>query len=202
MLYKVKAFSKRREIGFVEDSEIVELFLNRDQNAILQMSKKYGRKIRCMANNILHDEETSKECENDTYLGTWNLIPPNEPRDYLFAFASKIIRHLALNRCRDNKCKKRFAVYCELSEEIQECIPSGSDPEAEVDAMQLGSIIDEYLADCSAEQRNIFVRRYWFFETVSDIADRYGYSQSKVKTTLFRMREQLRKKIIKGGYNL
>lgn len=186
----------------MEDGRIVDLFIDRDQNAISQMAGQYGFRIRRLAYNILHDEETAKECENDTYLEMWNLIPPHEPREYLLAFASKIVRHIALNRCRELNSKKRAAIYCELTSEMEECIPAGNDPESEFEADQLGGIINGYLSDCSFDQRNVFVRRYWFFDSIADIAERYGYSESKVKTMLFRMREQLRERIIEGGYEV
>ena len=95
----------------MEDGRIVDLFIDRDQNAISQMAGQYGFRIRRLAYNILHDEETAKECENDTYLEMWNLIPPHEPREYLLAFASKIVRHIALNRCRELNCKRQAKFY-------------------------------------------------------------------------------------------
>ena len=107
----------------MDDSQIVELYLSRDESAIAQTSQKYGTKLRRIAQNILTDIDASEECENDAYLQTWNLIPPNEPRTYLFAFVGRIIRHLAIDRLRHDSRRKRYALYCELTDEMQECRP-------------------------------------------------------------------------------
>lgn len=184
----------------MEDNEIVELYLSRNEDAIKQTAKKYGSRLRNIANNILNDGRTAEECENDAYFETWNLIPPHEPRNYLFAFVGRIVRHIALNVCKKNRRQKRYAVYCELTQEIQECIPAPNDIEAEFEANNLRSLIDSYLENCSEEQQNVFVMRYWYFNSVSQIAKVYGFSQSKVKTMLFRMRSELRKHLEKEGY--
>ncbi len=186
----------------MNDNEIVELYLSRNENAIDQTAQKYGSRLRNIANSILNDRETAEECENDAYLETWNLIPPHEPRNYLFAFVGKIVRHLALNVCKKNSRQKRYAVYCELTQEMQECIPSENDIESELDAKYLSSLIDDYLETCSQEQQNVFVRRYWYFDSVAQIAKSYGFSQSKVKAMLFRMRSELKKNLEKGGYDV
>lgn len=186
----------------MDDDKIVELYLSRDENAISQTANKYGSRLRNIANNILNDRETAKECENDTYLKAWNLIPPNEPREYLFAFMGRIARHIALDRCKNDNRQKRHAIYCELTQEMQECIPSESNPESDVEAQYLSDLIDGFLGTCTREQRSVFVRRYWYFETIPVICKRYGFSQSKVKMMLLRMREQLKEYLIKGGYDL
>lgn len=186
----------------MDDSKIVELYLSRNEEAISQTANKYGARLRNIAKNILSDNGIAEECENDSYLKAWNLIPPNEPRDYLFAFMGKIVRHIAIDRCKNEKRLKRYAIYCELTQEMQECIPADTSPEKEYEAEYLSGLIDVYLKKCSKEQRNVFVRRYWYFESVSEISHKYGFSQSKVKTMLFRMREQLKEYLIKGGYDL
>ena len=184
----------------MDDNEIVELYLSRDEDAIAQTAKKYGFRLRNIANNILNDMETSKECENDAYLEAWELIPPHEPRNYLFAFVGRIVRHIALNVCKKNSRQKRYAMYCELTQEMHECIPADNDIEAEIEANLLSSAIDDFLEACTKEQQNVFVRRYWYFDSISQIAKAYGFSQSKVKTMLFRMRSGLKKHLEKGGY--
>ena len=186
----------------MDDNEIVELYLSRNEEAINQTAQKYGSRLRNIANSILNDRETAKECENDAYLETWKLIPPHEPRDYLFAFVGKIVRHIALNECKKNNRKKRNALYCELTQEMQECIPASNDTEAELEVKYLSSLIDDFLGTCSKEQQNVFVRRYWYFDSVSQIAKAYGFSQSKVKTMLFRMRSDLKEHLEKGGYTV
>lgn len=186
----------------MNDNEIVELYLSRNEEAINQTAQKYGSRLRNIANSILNDRETAKECENDAYLETWELIPPHEPRNYLFAFVGRIVRHIALNVCKKNSRQKRYAMYCELTQEMQECIPASNDTEAELEVKYLSSLIDDFLGTCSKEQQNVFVRRYWYFDSVSQIAKAYGFSQSKVKTMLFRMRSDLKEHLEKGGYTV
>lgn len=186
----------------MDDAVIVELYIKRDESAISYTSEKYGKGLRKIANNVLGDEETSKECENDAYLETWNLIPPNEPRNYLFAFVGRIVRHLAIDRLKAAGAQKRSALYCELTDELQECIPGQSDVFSEISAMELTDMINSFLEEYPQVQRNIFVRRYWYFDSVSEICKRYSLTQSNVKTTLFRMREKLKDRLNRGGYEL
>ena len=186
----------------MDDDQIVELYLCRNEEAIRETALKYGAKLRGIAFRILNDRETAEECENDAYRETWNRIPPHEPRSYLFAFVGRIVRHIALNVCERNSRQKRSAVYCELTEEMQECIPANGDVEAEIEARELVRLIDAFLKACPEEQRRVFVRRYWYFDSVSEIADAFGFTQSKVKTMLFRMRADLKKHLEKEGYTI
>ena len=184
----------------MDDSGIVDLYLARDETAIIETQRKYGQRLSRIACNILDSAESAEECENDTYLEAWNRIPPHEPRTYLFSFLGKITRHLAIDRCRKNTSLKRQALFCELTAEMEECIPGRSSAEEAVDAKALKHSIDAYLSGLSVPQQNVFVRRYWFFDSIADIARQYGFSQSKVKTMLFRMREGLRTHLEKEGY--
>ena len=184
----------------MDDSKIVELYLSRNESAISQTAQKYGLKLRRIADSILNNMASAEECENDTYLEAWNRIPPNEPRTYLFAFLGKITRHLAIDECRKNTSQKRYAFYCELTQEMEQCIPSKNNVEEAFAADELALSINAFLATRSEDQRNIFVRRYWYFDTVAEISKKYGYSQSKVKTALFRMREGLKQHLEKEGY--
>ena len=184
----------------MNDDQIVELYLARNEDAIKETAQKYGAGLRTIAYRILNDRESAEECENDAYQETWNRIPPHEPREYLFAFVGRIVRHIALNRCRADHRQKRYAVYCELTDEMKECIPAGQDVEAEAEADELARRIDAFLNTRPAEQRKVFLRRYWYFDPVRDIAQRYGFSESKVKTVLFRMRSDLKQFLEKEGY--
>ena len=186
----------------MNDNEIVELYLSRNEEAINQTAQKYGSRLRNIANSILNDRETAKECENDAYHETWELIPPHEPRNYLFAFVGRIVRHIALNVCKKNSRQKRYAMYCELTQEMEQCIPSKNNVEEAFAADELVLSINAFLATCPEDQRNIFVRRYWYFDTIAEISKKYGYSQSKVKTALFRMREGLKQHLEKEGYTV
>ena len=185
----------------MDDSSIVELFLKRDESAVSETSAKYGKRLYTLAYGIVRDTETSEECENDTYLEAWNRIPPHEPKEYLYPFLARITRHISLNRCRERERLKRKAVICELSGEMEECIPSPDDVECRISDMELSEIINSFLDDLGAEKRMIFIRRYWYLDSVSDISERYDISESKVKTTLFRCRAKLKKRLEKEGYN-
>lgn len=186
----------------MDDSEIVELYLSRDESAISQTVQKYGAKLRQIAYSILNNMASAEECENRTYLETWNRIPPNEPRTYFFAFLGKITRHLAIDECRKNTSQKRHALFCELTQEMEQCIPGKNAVEETFEANALSQAINTFLETCTEDQRNVFVRRYWFFDTIPEICKRYGYSQSKVKTMLFRMRNGLRNYLEKEGYTI
>ena len=182
------------------DGDIVELFLRRDESAIQHASEKYGRRLQALSLGIVGDRQTAEECENDTYAEAWNAIPPNEPRKYLYAFLARIVRHISLNCCRNRRRLKRNAVICELSAEMEQCIPAPDDCECRIDDMALSDAINGFLASLSTEKRNIFLRRYWYLESIADISRRFGLSESKVKTTLFRSRIQLREHLEKEGY--
>lgn len=186
----------------LDDNEIVELFLSRDETAIKHTAEKFGARLRALSYGIVGDMQTAEECENDTYMQAWKTIPPNEPRSYLYAFLARITRHTSLNYCRDRSRLKRSALICELSAELEDCIKAPDDVECRIDDMSLGESINGFLATLDDEKRNIFVRRYWYLESIADISDRFALSQSKVKTTLFRCRNMLRKYLNKEGYNL
>lgn len=184
----------------LDDSRIVDLFLQRDEDAIKHTSEKYGSRLRALSYGIAKDDRTAEECENDTYLQAWNSIPPHEPRDYFYAFLARITRHLTLNRCRDDGRLKRKAYIADLGEELDLCVPSAEDVEARIDNEALGKAINAFLGELDAEKRNIFVRRYWYLDSVSDISKRFSMSESKVKTTLFRCRSRLKEYLEKEGY--
>lgn len=187
----------------VDDAQIVELYLSRDESAIEETARKYGAQLRGLALRLLADFSSAEECENDTYHRAWNLIPPHEPRDYLFAFLGRITRHLAIDLCRKRHSQKRSGLVCELTREMEACIPSpGDSVESALDADALRQCIDAFLATCTPEQRVLFIRRYWFFDSIAEIGRRYHISQSKVKVTLFRVRKSLRIYLEKEGYRL
>lgn len=186
----------------LDDNQIVELYLQRDETAIKQTTERYGNRLRSLANGIVNDQQTAEECENDTYLEAWNSIPPHEPRSYLYAFLARITRHLALNCCRDRSRLKRNAFICELSEEMEQCIPAPDDTECRIDDMMLGDAINSFLGKLDEEKRNVFMRRYWYLDSIADISKRFAISESKVTSMLFRCRKQLRQYLIEEGYEL
>ena len=150
----------------MDDGSIVDLYLARDEGAIAHTSEKYGAALRTLADRILGDVPAAEECENDTYLEAWNRIPPHEPRDYFFPFLGRIARHLAIDRCRRRDARKRSALLCELTAELEMCLPAKENVEAEVSASELAAVIRRFLALCTEEQRGIFLRRYWYFDTI------------------------------------
>lgn len=186
----------------MEDTTIVELYQRRDEAAIRHTAEKYGARLRALAFGIVNDRQTAEECENDTYLEAWNTIPPHEPRSYLYAFLARITRHLSLNCCRDRNRLKRRAFLCELSAEMEQCIPAPDDVACRLEDRALIRALNGFLGTLSEEKRNVFLRRYWFLDSVSDIAKRFSWSESKVKTTLYRCRSQLRAYWEEEGYSL
>ena len=186
----------------MEDTKIVDLYLTRDEAAIKETAEKYGRRLRSLSQGIVDDAQTAEECENDTYIEAWNSIPPHEPRSYLYAFLARITRHISLNCCRDRSRLKRNAFVCELSREMEECIPAPDDSACRADDIALGEAINRFLASLDGQKRNIFVRRYWYMDSISDISRRYALSESKVKTTLFRCRSKLKDFLEKEGYTV
>ena len=177
----------------MDDEKIVELYWERDENAIRQTQLKYGRYCYSIAFNILGDREDSEECESDTYLDAWNSIPPEKP-PYLSAYLGMIARRRALDRYRHKRAQKRvedkFAVsLCEL----EECLASEKSVVDELAEKELAKAISDFLYTLSETECNVFLRRYWYFDSIADICKRYGYGQSRVKMMLKRSREKLMK---------
>lgn len=177
----------------MDDSRIVDLFLNRDEEAIKQVSKKYGELLRSVSYRITENRETAEECENDTYLEAWKRIPPHEPREYLVAFLSRIVRNLSIDRCLREKRLKRKGYLEELSVEMEQFLPSDLSIEKELDRIELAEAISCYLRKQPKEHRIIFMRRYYSFESVGDIAKSMHCKENRIYTMLHRMREDLKK---------
>ena len=181
----------------VTDKEIVELYLARDEKASVYCTQKYSASLHRLASSLLLDGRDAEECVNDTFLKTWNAIPPNKP-EHLFPFLARICRCTAVDIIRRNKAEKRDCLVVELTHEMEECIPD-SIGDAEVPEETLKTLMNDFLGTLSKDKRMIFVRHYWFGETISEISKRYGFSESKVKTSLHRTREKLRKFLEKKG---
>ena len=183
----------------MDDKQIVELFFSRDENAIRESAAKYGARLYALAHGIVADRQTAEECEHDTYLEAWNRIPPHEPKNYLYAFLARITRHIALNCCRDRARLKRSAFLCELSREMEACIPSPDDMDSRIDDMMLREILNGFLGGLPEEKRNLFIRRYWYGESIREIAAACGAGEEKIKSSLFRTRQRLRQCLEKEG---
>jgi len=186
----------------LEDAKIVQLYLKRDETAIRHTATKYGSRLRSLSFGITSDDLTSEECENDTYLETWNRIPPNEPKTYFYAFLARITRHISIDRCRERRSLKRNGHIVELTEELEMCLPASNDVDSVVNEKILGEAISHFLFTLSQEKRVIFMRRYFYLDTISEISRRLSISKSNVKTSLFRIRKDLRDYLIKEGYIL
>ena len=185
------------------DGEIIDLYLKREPDAIRHTSEKYGSRLLVLSNRLLQDMETAKECENDTYLQAWERIPPNEPREYFFAFLAKIIRHLSLDACRKKNRQKRNAVIVELSGELEQCIPDrSSNVQTAVDGNEFGRVVSEFLRSLPAQQRNMFVRRYWYADSVAQIAEEFACPENTVKSIFFRVRGKIKRFLEKEGYDV
>ena len=185
-----------------DDSGIVELFLERNEQALIFAARKYGASLRKIALAVLGDESDAQECENDAYLKAWNSIPPNEPRTWLLPYLSKLVRETAIDRLRKEQAKKRAAQFTELTQEIESSLPSLNDVETEVDGALLSAAISAFLRQQPLQKRNIFLRRYWYMDSVAEIAKRYSVSEGKVKTMLFRLRGDLKDHLKREGYLL
>ena len=160
----------------MEDTEIMELFWARNEDAIKETDAVYGRKLNTLAKNILLSREDAEESVSDTYMETWKTIPPHRPK-YFFAFLASICRHLSLNRLDWNMAAKRKAEVVSLTEEIELCIPDTSH-ERVMQGKDLGRILDAFLESLPKDSRMIFLRRYWYVDTISEIAQRYGMTES------------------------
>ncbi len=182
----------------MEDSQIIELYWQRSENAIIETSNKYSRLLLSISLNILGNYSDAEECENDTYVAAWNTIPPTRPGIFS-AFLSKIVRNISINRYEYNRAKKRNSEYDLILSELEECVASEMSVEDSYAAGEISAYIDEFLQTQKQETRVIFVRRYWYADPVKDIAQRMKISESKVKTVLFRTRNELQKYLAERG---
>ena len=174
----------------MEDEQIVTLYWERNEQAISETQTKYDRYLQKIANNILNNLDDSRESVNDTYAEVWKSIPPRRPK-YFFAFLASICRHLSLNRVDWKQAAKRRAQVVPLTEEMENCIPDAVH-ERQMEAKELGRLLDLFLEGLPKDSRLIFLRRYWYVDSVPEIAARYGMTESKVKMQLSRTKEKLR----------
>jgi len=177
------------------DEKIIELFFNRSEKAINELDKKYGKVFYKISNNILNDRLDAEECVSDSYLGTWNAIPPARPIP-LLTFVCKIVRNLSLKRYHAKTAMKRNSIYDVAISEVANYIISPDSVEEEVDAKELARIIESFLDTLTKENRVIFMRRYWFSDSYEEIADRVGISEKNVSVRLTRIRKQMREYLL------
>lgn len=175
----------------MEDFQIVDLYWARQERAISESDRKYGRMLRNLSYSCLSSREDAEECVNDTYLDAWGAMPTERPT-YLGAFLSKITRRISIDRFRANHRQKRGGLG-NLTEELTDCIPDSSPTLAdEFENGRLRDALDRFLANLPAEKRVMFIKRYFFANPIAEIAESMGLGESNVKVTLHRVREQLK----------
>lgn len=186
----------------MQDERIVELYFDRNEQAITETQDKYGNYLYKIAYNILNNTEDSKESVNDTYLSAWNSIPPHRP-NVLSAYLGKLVRRISIDIFRKrNRVKRQASEYAVSLTEIADCISGDSTPESDYEIKILGEAINEYLSTVSLEARNVFIGRYYFFDSVKDAAKYCGISESKAKTLLYRTRKNLGEYLKKEGFTV
>lgn len=177
----------------LEDSKIIDLYWARKEQALAETDAKYGSYCRTIAQNILRNFEDTEECVSDTWLHAWNSMPPQRP-GILSAFLGRITRNLSFDRCKYQQAAKRGGGALPLAlDELGECIPSAQRVEHALEQKELTAVIDRFLRTLPEKDCNLFLRRYWYVDSISVIADRYGMKENTVKSILFRTREKLRK---------
>lgn len=185
----------------LEDSKIIELFFSCMEQAIAESSEKYGTVCTRIARNILKNNLDAEECVNDTYLAAWNTIPPQKPeplRTYIF----RIVRNIAIAKYHANTSEKRNSYYDVALEELEDCLASFVAVEQEISANELSREIDSFLDALDRDSRVMFVRRYWYADSISDLAKIFQTSNNNVSVRLSRTRKKLKTYLKKGGFEL
>lgn len=185
-------------VNSVEDSKIIELFYERSEQAIIELSRKYGPVCTKVANNILNDVRDTEECVNDAYLGAWNTIPPQNPNP-LLSYVCRIVRNLAIKKYHSNTAKKRNSIYDVALDELENCFPASSTVDDAFDANETSRVIDNFLETLDKKSRILFVRRYWYSDSISDLAKLFHTSNHNISVRLSRTREKLKKHLIQEG---
>ena len=181
----------------MEDSKILDLYWQRSEEAIAQTDAAHGKKLHNLSYRIVASYEDAQECVSDTYFQAWQTIPPQRPT-YFFAYLAKICRFLSFGKLDWRNATKRKADIVQLTAEMGLCIPDNC-MEAHMENAFLGQLLNSFLDTLSRDNRIIFVRRYWFTDSVREIAQRYGMTESKVKTQLHRTRCKLKAYLQKEG---
>lgn len=182
----------------MEDARIIDLFYERSEQAVSELDRKYGAAVRKTAANILRDREDAEECVNDTYLGVWNSVPPHRPEP-LESYVCRIARNIAVSRLRANTAARRSGGVELVLDELAECVPASVDLEGELEARELLAAIERFLSTLSYDDRFLFVRRYWYADSVKEIAAAVHSRENRVAVRLFRLREKLQKFLMKEG---
>ena len=182
----------------MEDSKIIELFYERSEQAIVELSNKYGSVCTKVANNILNNSRDTEECVNDAYLGAWDSIPPQKPNP-LLSYVCRIVRNLAIKKYHANTAAKRNSTYDVALDELENCFPASNSVEDEFNAREVARIIDAFLETLDTENRILFVRRYWHSDSITELAELFHTSSHNISVRLSRTREKLKRHLIKEG---
>ena len=186
----------------MDDAKIVQLYWDRNEQAILATADKYGNYCASIAKNILGNHEDAEECVNDTYLNAWNSMPPHRP-SILSTFLGKIVRNLSIKRYKHNTADKRGGGQATVVlDEIAEFVSDADSVEQEIDRKELVTAIDSFLDRLPADKRSIFICRYWYFDSISDIANRFRMTENNVSVTLNRLRLKLHNYLLERGFEL
>lgn len=186
----------------MDDNEIIKLFFARDEGAIAAASRQYGAYCASIAQRILGDPGTAEECVNDAWLRCWQSIPPQRPAS-LKSFAGRIVRNLALSTLRAETAQKRGGGQMQLAlDELSEVVSGGDTPESALDRQAFRAALDSFLAGLPERDRNLFLRRYWYLDSVEQLAKRFRMTRTHVTTTLHRLREKLRVHLQQEGFEL
>ena len=184
----------------MNDKSIIDLYFSRDEEAITQTDKKYGRYCYSIAYNILTNKEDAEESVSDTYMTAWRAIPPRRP-SVLSTFLGKITRHISIDRWRERSAYKRGGGEVTLAlEELEDCVAGLQNVEMEYERKELIRAYVKFLDTLPVTERRVFLCRYWYVDSVDTIAEKFGFSQSKVKTMLYRTRAKLRKQLAEEGF--
>lgn len=184
----------------MDDREIIELYFERDEQAIKETDAKYGKLCNSIAYNILNNHEDSEECVNDTYVGMWNAIPPTRPGNFM-AFVCKITRNLSLKRLEYMKREKRSANVLLSLDELADILPDERYA-TDIRDEDVGQLISRFLRSQKEDVRKVFIRKYYFFDSIEEIARRYSFTESKVKNMLFYTRKKLKNYLIQEGVSV
>ena len=187
-----------KDVTGLKDQEIIALFFERSERAVAELIRRYGGAIKKVASNILKDAQDAEEAVSDTYLAVWDRIPPARP-DHLGAYSCRIARNISLKRYYANTALKRNSYYDVALGELEETIPALATVESLYDAKELTRYLDRFLRERSREDRYLFMRRYWYGDSVTDIAAALGMTPHKASVRLFRLRQKLQDHLSKEG---
>lgn len=185
----------------MDDKKIIELFYERSEQAITELSKKYGLLCEKIADNILNNHLDAEECVNDAYLAVWNTIPPQNP-DSLVSYVCRIVRNQAIKKYHENTALKRNSIYDTSLDELEEVLPSSASVEGELEAKEVSAMIDRFLETLDKQSRTMFIRRYWYLDSIEEIALSFKISKHYISVRLSRIRKALKKHLVKEGVSV